>query len=106
MRPSELTSSNSMVASATQLLVDADQLHIVKGNVSIETLGHPQTGELDGWAVTFNNTAPARAKQRTTGFTGTLVLLNDRLKGAKNAGLGLESMPCPALSEQSHLDGD
>jgi hypothetical protein len=68
----------------------------VEGRVEVIPVGDA-SGKLTHWEVKFFNTAttPPTARQ-TRGFTGIALLHGDKDDGNKNAGLGMESMPCPA----------
>ena len=52
---------------------------------------------LAGWEVWFDHLG----QPGSGGFIGTLVLTNEQAEGTKNAGLGLESMACPAAGFQT-----
>ncbi len=70
---------------------------VVQGQARIKPVATRENpGQLAGWEVWFDNTARGRpGKGQTHGFTATVTLVNAQGEGAKNAGLGLESMACP-----------
>ena len=86
----------SVIEAANALTLATQDLHVVKGHARLVPLSSPTAPtELAGWSVEFENSGVAQRADQTNGFTGTVVLVNAAGKGAKNAGLGLESMPCP-----------
>jgi hypothetical protein len=72
--------------------------HHTIGQVQLVPVPDPRRpNRLRGWEVVVENQAHFEpADGQTTGFSATVVLTNAEGKGAKNAGLGLESMGVPA----------
>ena len=96
--PAPLARDGRHVPAQLQAVLASREPHQVSGVARIRPVEDPDApGKLAGWQVAFENhaTGPTFPGQ-TTGFTATAVLVNAKGKGDKNAGLGLESMACPA----------
>ena len=78
---------------------------VVLGRARIVPIANPNdSSSLRGWEVWFENGVKGSpAAGQTHGFTATVVLLNRDDQGAKNAGLGLESMACPGENTRVQL---
>ncbi len=93
-----LKRDGSHIPAALQALLAQKSPHVVTGEVRIVPVADKHDPErLAGWDVVYENRAQGKpAADATHGFTATVVLVNYNGDGEKNAGLGLESMPCPA----------
>jgi hypothetical protein len=95
--PEPLERDGRHVPPAMQAILAQRSPHVVAGAVHVEPISDPKDpARLVGWDVTFENHASGAPKPgETQGFTGTVVVTDILGQGEKNAGLGLESMPCP-----------
>ncbi len=95
--PEPLERDGRHVPPAMQAILAQRSPHVVAGAVHVDPVPDRKDPTLLlGWDVIFENHASGAPKPgETQGFTGTVVVTDPFGEGEKNAGLGLESMPCP-----------
>ncbi len=95
--PEPMVRSGNHVPPALKAMLAQRSPHVVKGSVTIAPVADEKDPSvLRGWDVVVKNDATGTPKEgETHGFTATVVLTDGAGVGEKNAGLGLESMPCP-----------